>query len=547
MMPNIVVMSPRTDVKADVERNHLIKIGPSRVEANVIPALSWGTAGQAPKTAQFSISPPSTQTIVDRNVRIKIYLEVKADNPFQIGLNSAVRQYPIASITDTIVTQINGETFSQNTADFIHSLGSYNTGALERNKSLSTTAAMPDSYQEYSDWATYGSGKNPLSSYGENSYEQTRGGINYKIAPDAKSFRVELTEPFFLSPFYSGHGDEQEGFVNINQMNITFRWTSLLRKIISQSTLGGSLGNIDVSFYQAPEILINYLTPDLTQMLPSVQTLPYVQQQEYIRPVGIVQPNASVTLLSDSVKLSMIPDRMYLFCRHTRSSMTENTSDSFLKINRVRVNWNNQSSLLGTASQEQLFEMSSRAGLDMTFPQFQNYRGSVFCLQYGKDIGLLDSECPGVAGQYTVSTQIDITNTSSVAGDFEFFMVFSMGGMVSIFENGCRASIGNLTQGDVLEARMNAPRMDYHEANRLSGGGFFDGLKRFANNVSRGVENVSRVVGDVASAIPLPFAQQVAQGARSVGNIARSIKNETGGRLVGGRASGGSMLSRRRM
>ena len=545
-MENIVVVSPRTDVKSDLQRNHLIKISASRIEANVIAALSWGSPGQVPKSAQWSISPPSTQTIVDRNVQAKIYLEVKTDNAMQIGLNTAVRQYPVASITDTIVTQINGESFTQNTSDWIHSLGAYNTGALERNKSMSTTAAMPDSYQELSDWALYGSGKNPLASYGENSYEQTRGGIDYKIAEDGKSFRVELTEPLFLSPFYSGHGEEQEGFVNINQLNITIRWTTLIKKILTQSTLGGSLGNIDVSFYQAPEILINYLSPDLTQMLPAVQTLNYVQQQEYIRPMGVVQPGQSLTVLSDSVKLSMIPERMYLFCRHTRSTMTENTADSFLRINRVRVNFNNQSALLGTASPQQLYEMSSRAGLDMTYPQFQNYRGSVFCAQFAKDIGLLDSEAPGVAGQYTISTQIDVTNVSTLASDYEFFMVFSLSGMVSIFENGCRASLGNLTQNEVLAARMNAPRLDYHAAAKLSGSGFFSDLKRFANNVSRGVQGASKFVGDVAGAIPLPIAAQIAQGARTVNSVAGAVRSATGGALRGGRGVGGA-LSRRRM
>jgi hypothetical protein len=546
-MQSVVVMSPRANVVSDVERNHLIKVGPSRIEPQVIPALSWGTPGAAPRSAQWSVSPPSTQTIVDRFVRTKIYLEVKSGNQaFQIGLNDALRQYPISSITDTITAQINGETVSQNSGDFIHALGAFGTDVPERNKSLSTTASQPDQYQEYSDWATYGSARNVMAAYGENATEQTRGGLDYKIAADGLSFRIEITEPLFLSPFFSGHGNEQEGMVNISQINLTIRWSSILSKIMSHSSLGGDLGTLDVSFYQAPELLLNYLSPDLTQQLPAVQTLPYSQQQEYVRPMGAVASLASTTVISDSVKLSMIPDRMYLFCRHSRTGMTEAVTDSFLKINRVRVNWNNSSSLLGTASSEQLYEMSSRAGLDMTYPQFSKYRGSVVCVQFGKDIGLGDAEAPGVVGQYTISTQIDVENTSTLAHDYEFFMVFSMGGTFSVFENGARASIGNLTQQEVLMARSSAPRMDYHEASRLSGGGFFDNLKKFANTVSKGVQSVAGVVGNVAGAIPLPFAQKLAQGANMVGDVAGSVRSLTGGRVSGGRVSGGAM-SRRRM
>jgi hypothetical protein len=542
----VVVMSPRADVKSDLLRNHLIKVGPSRIEPQVIPALSWGTPGQAPRSSQWAINPPSTSTIVDRFVRVKCYLEVKCDgDAFQVGLNDALRQFPIASITDTITVQINGETVSQNSSDWIHALGSYGTSASERNKSLSTTASMPDQYQSYSDWSVYGSARNPLASYGENSTEQTRGGLDYKIAVDEKSFRVEITEPLFLSPFFSGHGNQPEGFVNINQMNITLRFGSNLRKIMSHSSLGGAIGNLDVSFYQAPEILLNYISPDLTQALPAVQTLGYSQFQEYIRPIGPVLAGASKTVLSDSIKLAMIPERLYLFCRHTRSGMTENTSDAYLAIDRVQVTWNNQSSLIGTASPEELFEMSSRGGLDMTYPQFRKYRGSVFCAQFGKDIGLLDSEAPGVQGQYTLSSQLEVTNTSTQDGDFEYFLIVQMGGQFSVFENGARASIGTLTQQMVLQARQSGERMEYHEAHRLSGGGFFDDLRKFVNKISRGVQSVSGVVGDIAGAIPLPIAQQIAGVARQVNSVAGGVRGATGGKF-GGRVSGGSM-SRRRM
>ena len=93
----------------------------------------------------------------------------------------------------------------------------------------------------------------------------------------------------------------------------------------------------------------------------------------------------------------------------------------------------------------------------------------------------------------------------------------------------------------VLAARQSGERMDWHEAHRLSGGGFFDDLKKFVNKISRGVQSVSGVVGDIAGAIPLPIAQQIAQGARAVQGVAGSVRGATGGRISGGG------MSRRRM
>ena len=238
--------------------------------------------------------------------------------------------------------------------------------------------------------------------------------------------------------------------------------------------------------------------------------------------------------------MTTIPERVYLFVRHSRTTMTENESDAFLRINRVRLTWNNQSSLLGTASPEQLYEMSRRGGLDMSYPQFQKYRGSVFCAEFGKDIGLLDSECAGVSGQYTVSSQIEVTNVSSQPFDGEFFTIFQMGGQFSVFENGARASIGMLTQQDVLNARANGERMDWHQAHHLSGGGFFSDLKKTINKIAHGVSKGARWVGDIAGKIPLPIAQQIASVARGVGKVADVTASVSGGRMSGG-------MSRRRI
>lgn len=392
-MEAIKVIEPRVNVKSDVEKNHVVLMGGLRVNQQVNPADSWGSPGTQPVQALWTINPPSTQTIVDRNMKVRCYFEIKTDQDLQIGTNDALRQFPISSLTDVLSVQINGENISDNVSDKLHAMLCFGNNADDRNSQCSTTTTMPDNYKKYADWGTYGSAKSPLSNYGENGAEDPRGGFPITVV-DSKTIRVVLTENIILSPFLSPFQQQEEGFVNVNQLNISFRWKSNLSQILSHSSLGNAITTVLVTMYQAPEMLTTFITPDLTQPIPQLQVLPYYNSQDYVKNIGAVAIGAEVLCISDSIKLSQIPRKLYLFVRHQRSTSNQNTSDSFLKIKRLSVLWNNQSGLFSSASEQDLFEISKRNGLNLTYPQWDKYRGGVMCIEFGKDVGLLDNEAP---------------------------------------------------------------------------------------------------------------------------------------------------------
>ena len=458
----------------------------------------------------------------------------------QLGTNDALRQFPISSLCDVLTVQINGESISDNLADKLHALLCFGNDREERQKSISTTPTAPDNYQRYSDWTTYGSAKNPLAEYGESTFDP-RGGFPVEVI-DARTFRVALTEPILMSPFLSGMGYQEEGFVNVNQMNISYRWKSDLSQVLSHSSAGNPITVVEVSMYQSPEILSTFITPDLTQPIPQLQILPYHKSQDYIKAVQPLVDGASTRVISDSIKLSQIPRKMYLFCRHQRSSATQNTADSFLRIDRLSVLWNNQSGLFSSASEQDLYEISRRNGLNLSYPQWRKYRGGVLCIEFGKDIGLLDNEAPGVQGQYTVQIQMDVTNVSGEVFIPEFYQVFMMEGTFSIAENMGRASLGNLTQQAVL-ASKEAPELDYNHYERLTGGSFWSSLKGFVNKVARGVQKGVHAAEKFAPAIvgAFPELAPVASALPMVGKVAGGVRDATGGRLAGGRLAGGRM------
>lgn len=547
----INVYEPRSNVTADVQRTHVVYTGGARYTNTLLPSDSWGSPGSEFSDASFTLNVPSTQTIVDRFVRIRCFFEVTTDADLQIGLNDALRQYPINSLIEVLTVQINGESLSDNISDKLHALLTYGNNSLTHNGSVSTSPSMNDNYQEYADWATYGSAKNPLASYGENAVEDPRGG--FMIVPDLvtplRKFRVVCTEPIFMSPFFSGLPQHQEeGFVNINQMNFAFRWTRNQKKILSHSALGSAITNVTVTMYKAPEMLVTYISPAETQMLPALQTLAYNKSLDYIKSQPTLNAGVTTTYISDTIKLSQIPESLYFFVRRNRATFDHTDSDSFCRIDNVSILWNNQTSLLSSATPEQLFEMSKRNGCELSYQQFSKYRGSVLKLCFGKDIGLNSGEAMGVQGQYTIQLQIQYTNVSSLPLENpEAALLFMMTGSVQIAEGMCRASLGLLTRDIVLATVAGGSEMDHADYMNLQGGSFFSGLKSFFNKISKFVSPIAHALKNVPGVGA--YAGPIGQISDAVGSMTAGA-GVAGGRLrgsgvVGGRISGGRRMSRR--
>jgi hypothetical protein len=529
------VLEPRADVRSDVEQNHVVLGGAQRVTQTINVADSSQLLPSTPVTAMWSINPPSNQTIVDRFMRVRAYMEIEADADFQIGTNDALRQFPLSSIVDVTTLQINGESISDNTADKLHAMLCFGNDAEDRRRSWSTSPCMPDAFQKYSDYVALGTNKSPLAFYGETASEDPRGGFQYEVIAGNK-IRVVVTEPVFVSPLYNGLHSQREGMVNVNQINLNLRFKSDTSLVWSHSDTGNAITSVTCKFYQAPELLVTYLTPDSLQPIPDVQVLPYMKPQEYIKNVGTIPTGATTDIFSDSVRLSQIPRLVYLFCRRDQASSNYGVADAFLGIESVSVNWGNQSGLLASATKQDLFEISRRNGCELSWQQFSGYRGSVLCLEMGKDIGLPDSQAPGCQGSYTLQVNMRVKNLAADSYSANFYMVTMNEGTFSVAQNSARASIGNLSPEMVLGAR-NAPHVPHYAYQQLSGGSFWSGLKNVLGSVARTGANLAGAVGSA-------FGQP--QLGAAVGTLADSAARALGkGRGKGGSRLVGGSLRRR--
>tara|TARA_R110002126_G_scaffold144735_1_gene290791 strand:+ start:20 stop:1654 length:1635 start_codon:yes stop_codon:yes gene_type:complete len=532
----IKVYEPRVNVKSSVEQSKIVYMGGSRIAEQTHVADSSQTSPQIPIQSLFTVYPNNPRTIVDRYIKVRSYIEVTCDQPHQLGTNDALRSFPMNSVIETTTCTTNGFPVAENTGDDLHALKCYGNSVEDRSRSVSMTPAQPDSYQEYSDWTTYGSARNPLANYGENSAEPSRGGFVYEVVSPTV-FRAVVTEPLMLSPFFDGNGHQEEGLVNVNQLNVSLRYKSDLSRVMSHASTGNAITTVGMTFYRAPELLVVQITPDVLQPIPELQVLPYFKKQTFIKQLPTLTAGQTNTnIISDTIKLNQVPRYMYLFCKHSRATSDFKTSDSFLSLKNLQLFWNSEQ-LFSSTSQQELFEISRRNGCNLDWPSFSKYRGSVICIDFGGNLGLPDGQAPGVRGQFTLQVNgLQGTNESSEDFTPEFYMVFQLEGTMSISEGVAMASLGNLDTQDVLEAR-DAPELSHLDYQKLQGGSFLSSLKNIVSKVSHGVESalpVAKLIAGVSAPEFLPALGMV-------GQVAKVGKCLTGGRLAGGRLAGGRL------
>ena len=76
---------------------------------------------------------------------------------------------------------------------------------------------------------------------------------------------------------------------------------------------------------------------------------------------GLFAQPVSKEVRSNNIQLSMIPDKLIIFCR--RLGMDCTYADAFLSITNVNINFNNNAGLLSSMTQEQLYKASVASGL----------------------------------------------------------------------------------------------------------------------------------------------------------------------------------------
>lgn len=346
-------------------------------------------------------------------------------------------------------------------------------------------------------------------------------------------FRFKSTERLLISPFIFADDNEiSTGLFGIQNIQLLMNFQNplgagrLLR--CNANTFGNAAGtagwvvsnqqfqNVNSgSCFANPLVNVQYLTPSLDVPLPAKNIVPYMDYPRYIsqQNVGTIQPTTfsanvgssvvGVPLNSQTITLPAIPDLLAIYVKPNQINTTPGGStpdptqgDWVLPVTGISINFDNYAGLLSAHSQEQLYRMSVRNGLEMDFDQWRGYASSAnvtgaslnavgaalpynqlplsggpLLLKPGRDIVLQAGQAPSLVGNFSLQFTLYVQNQTGVAQtNCQIYVIALNSGYLETIKGSSRIIKGVLTEQDILSAPMGPGSSDAH-MNRMVGAG----------------------------------------------------------------------------
>ena len=525
-----LVMDPRLEIN---QRRDYVALKGSLVNTHQqFPATNVNNS-----SIQITCNPPNRGVVVSRLIYKRVVFDITINGtnagagPLLVEGFNGPRFMPLLQCTSSEQITINNDTLTQApVSQYWPELMRYHNEFQNRFGQLSLCPSMMDQAQEYADVS--GTIRNPLGTYGDNSFEQTRGSYSgYEILsnPDGgttATIRLTTTEPILISPLVAGkHSNYTAGLAGIQNMSYTATLGNLERvlSLVADQGSGGDISilssGITVNLTSA-SLLFNYLTPDPMRPVPRSLVSSYFSIVSYPTKSSVpIAPGGDVSLSMQSVQVSSIPRRIYVFARRDDSQKTAFTSDAMFALpqagNPLTVTWNNNQFCSQMTTQD-LYNTSAKNSCNMSFSQFTNQLGSVMCLDFGTDIGLMSDEAPGSLGNYQLGLTCRFKNTNkteSIAPTLYVVVVYE--GTFNVEDGNCSHMIGVLSRDDVLNARP-VPGVSYQQADDVFGGSFFSKLKNAFVKVGKYVKQ-HKLLSRGLKLIPDPRAQAASRVAAMAG------------------------------
>lgn len=483
----------------------------------------------------FNVQIPSESVVINREVLINALMTITltiggtatgfvpaGQQAFNYGLTDAFQAFPLSKSFQTTTATINNSNVSTNTQDILDVLLRMNS-SRELLRYSGLTPSFPDS--QYSQFSSgYQASNNPLASYNTASYDidqYPRGayplqagsqiyrfvnGVFVDNNPVAQvgnateSFKVvlaiDVTEPIFCSPFIFGEPDfNKSGLAGINTINLVMNIDGSLKRVFSTmagtatnataysvSIQGGNTTGLgsnasNTTLFTSPKLLMNFLSTQPTQLVPSRVVTPYIDYPRYISSGTSQQAlanGATANLTSQNIQLNQLPDYFFIVVRPAMSSQTIKNSASFLTINTISINLNNVSGILASATQEDLYKMSIGNHSTQSFLEFSGLAsqndnvtglggvvgttGSILVLSPALNLSLSNMLSNSSIGQFNFQFSIGVTNNlgfdlnGTTAPLPEILVVCANSGMFVTSMGSSSIFTGLLTKQLVLDA-----------------------------------------------------------------------------------------------
>jgi hypothetical protein len=500
----------------------------------------------------FTIQIPSESIVINRELLISTGItwtltipSVASGTPALIyGQNAALQAFPFNKLITTATATINNTTVSINEQDVLDCLLRFND-SRELYRYNGMTPSLPDqAYLNYAD--AIGANNNPLATWANQSYDldqAPRGAFPISILyaryttanglvvdnsgngltslsnayTDGSTtasyqivFNTQVIEPLFLSPFIFGNPEyNMGGLAGVNTINFVFNIDSQAKRLMSLASSVGAGGasivlgqsvaatggttNTNPFNNNATKMLFNFLSTQASDLIPSRNVSPYMDYPRYLSQSTQNAPftsGSSQTLTSQNIQLNQLPDYFIIAVRKPMATQTIYDSASFFEINSISVNLNNQSGLISSATQADLWRMSVNNCSTQSWAEFSGQSnaidvsgatgfpvnvpttGSILVLSPTKDLSLPDYLSSSSIGQFNFQFQINVTNNYSTTITPEILVITANSGIFVTQAGSSVIYTGILTKQMVVDTKAEQSIDPIHSAEykRMIGG-----------------------------------------------------------------------------
>lgn len=541
-------------------------------------STKFNATSQGNNSHTYTVQTPSLDTVLDRGIKIRSTVTFKVTGTLtglgallRPGISCCLSAFPLHEMMTTASCSINSNQVTSNISD-IKSALSQMISRTNRNGYNTTTPVTPDGYylnygdatNAYNDvfagYQTSGQMDNDNLSRGSFPVQVGRTPacvltepqvINGEGANVQTSYlKVTLEEPLlFLSPWSYASESNLTGIYGVQNLNFNFNFSTSgqCHPLRFREYPGWACPDIQVSVEKFEEsmLICNFLSPQPTQVMNPRCITPFYETPRYITNfANIGAGNKSEQLQSSTISLNVIPDMLVVFVKP--SVKTPYTSDWFLTIESISINFNNQSGLLSTASKAELFRTSVKNGLQANWLEFSGSAvgtplndngvikkvptgGAPVFLKFASDIPLQSYLAPGSVGQFNLQLTITYTNQSNVEVVAPQLTIVTVNSGVFVTHEGSSSLyLGLLSREDVLTASQSQP-IGHAQVRRLLGNGFLDKLKSFGSTAFKALKAVAPhalpLVRQYAEKSDNPKLQMLSKGLKMAGYGKGSAKH----------------------
>ena len=164
-------------------------------------------------------------------------------------------------------------------------------------------------------------------------------------------------------------------------MNLTFNLDASGNRAWSSGSTNASNYTVSLTALENNKLKFRFLSSQDSDIIANLNTLPHTEYQRYITNLPQVNAGTSLTVPSNALQLSQIPNKIYIVVRKPLNQCTVADSNSFFGIEGLSINFNNLNGILSGSSAVDLYELSKKNGSKQDLYEFLG-SSSTWCAWY---------------------------------------------------------------------------------------------------------------------------------------------------------------------